>query len=176
MGAEIAISMTMAEAVKLAGQAKQGYGVVSFVLANFTPEQMKSFNETKWKPGKIVVTKDINGTYPTVEKLNQTGKDSVFLYASDSYGYVEIEVTAKRADVILSWVADTFETSEGNTLAALKTQVLSTSNIKITRQEYDAAVVEQVAEPVTCRRTTCHMHGATNTTQKTVQRFKYILP
>ena len=77
-----------------------------------------------------------------MEKLNQTGKDSVFLYASDSYGYVEIEVTAKRADVILSWVADTFETSEGNTLAALKTQVLSTSNIKITRQEYDAAVVE----------------------------------
>ena len=41
-----------------------------------------------------------------MEKLNQTSKDSVFLYASDSYGYVEIEVTAKRADVILSWVAD----------------------------------------------------------------------
>ena len=55
---------------------------------------------------------------------------------------MEIEITAKRADVILSWVADTFETSEGNTLAALKTQVLSTSNIGITRQEYDAAKVE----------------------------------
>ena len=103
---------------------------------------MKSFNETKWKPGKIGVKKDADGSYPVVEKLNQTGKDSVFIYASDSYGFVEIEITAKRADVILSWVADTFETSEGNTLAALKTQVLSTSNIGITRQEYDAAKVE----------------------------------
>ena len=52
---------------------------------------------------------------------------------------MEIELTANKADVLLSWVIDTFEKEDGRTMLELKDMLLSNNQIKITREEYDAA-------------------------------------
>ena len=65
---------------------------------------------------------------------------------------MEIELTAKRADVILGWVTDTFESETGRPMVDIKNQLLNTSNIGITRKEYDEAVIEKVGETEVCEK------------------------
>ena len=57
----------------------------------------------------------------------------MFLWAKDSKGYVEIEITAKRAQVMIAWIIDTFETSSGRSLTDVKDKLLSISGVTITR-------------------------------------------
>ena len=125
MGADAGITAAMAAACKAAGQAQTAGGVIKFCLEMFGSEEMKTFNETKWMPGKVVIQKaKYGGTEAKVEKPNQKGNASVFIYAKDSKGYVEIELTATKATVLLSWVVDTFDKDGGRCMVDLKDMLL----------------------------------------------------
>ena len=70
------IMLSVAEKAFLLGE------VITFYGSLFTPEQKKTFNETKWRPGKVIIEKvDIYeidtegyrkeyGTRPKVEKID----------------------------------------------------------------------------------------------------------
>ena len=64
------------------------------------------------------------GQLVELQRPNQIGEKSVFIYAKDTKGYVEIELTANKADVMLSWVIDTFEKEDGRTMLDLKNMLL----------------------------------------------------
>ena len=138
---------------------------------------MKTFNETKWMPGKVVIEKaKLGGTEVNVKKPNQKGNASVFIYAKDSKGYVEIELTATKATVILSWVVDTFDKDGGRCMVDLKDMLLQNNSVSVTAEEYDAAIIEQVGETEVASRQEAGPDGLSFEIRQTVQRFKYNLP
>ena len=60
MGAALEISTVMAAACDLAGNA-------GFLLSQLTSEQLNIFNETMWKPGKVVIQRrSLGGTEAVV--------------------------------------------------------------------------------------------------------------
>ena len=86
---------------------------------------------------------------------------------------MEIELTAKRADVILEWVVDTFDDENGRTMRDLKDQILATSNIGITRKEYAESIIEKVGETEFTETLSLRSN---NKVRHEVHRFRYNLP
>ena len=87
---------------------------------------------------------------------------------------MEIELTAKKTEVYLAWVADTFEKDSGRALVDLKDKIAD-ANV-VTRAEYDAAIIEKVGETEEARKTEHGDHGISYDIVHTVQRFRYNLP